>query len=230
MTDSVVQYSLENDVATITFDDGKANVITTQALTELSAAFDRAEQEARCVVWRGREGRFCAGFNLKVFAAGGPEALALLHAGADLAIRIYGFPIPVVIGCTGHALGMGAIYLLAADLRVGVQGTFKIGLPEVAIGMTMPGFGRILSTERLSPTYRERAVTCAEIFAPDAAQTAGFIDSLVEGNALEESLAALSQTLLTLDPTAHKQTKLALRSKTIDDLRASLDEPFLQTH
>jgi enoyl-CoA hydratase len=228
LTDSVVQYSQQDGIATITFDDGKANVITTQSLAQLSAAFDRAEQEARCVIWMGRDGRFCAGFDLKVFAAGGDTALALLRGGAELAIRLYSFPIPVVIGCSGHALGMGAIYLLTADLRVGVDGAFKIGLPEVTIGMTMPGFGRVLSTARLSPTHRERAVCCAEIFAPDAALAAGFIDRLVDVGSLKESLVASGQTLLTLDATAHKQTKLALRSKTLGDLRDSLGEPLFQ--
>ena len=228
MTDSVVQYSQHGGIARITFDDGKANVLTAQAVAELSAAFDRAEQEARCVIWMGREGRFCAGFNLKVFAAGGAEALALLRGGAELAIRLYSFPIPVVIGCTGHALGMGAIYLLAADVRIGVDGPFKMGLPEVTIGMTMPGFGRVLSMARLNPTHRERAVCCAEIFAPAEAQAAGFIDRLTVAESLEESLVGVSQTLLTLDATAHKETKLALRRETLERLRASLDEPLFQ--
>ena len=227
MTDSAVHYSLDEGLATITFDDGKANVINASVLTDLAAAFDRAEEQARCVVWRGRAGRFCAGFDLKVFAAGGAQASDLLRRGAEFAVRLYSFPSPVVIACTGHALGMGAIYLLAADVRIGAEGPFKIGLPEVTIGMAMPGFGRELAWARLSPTHRDVAVCCAEIFGPQEARRAGFLDRVVAADGFEDELAVSSARLVGLDPSAHYQTKMALRSESLGALRRSLEEPIL---
>ena len=86
----------------------------------------------------GRPGKFSAGFDLSVMTAGPDQARDLLRAGADLALRIYTFPIPVVLGATGHALAMGAILLMAADVRIGADGPFKVGLPEVEIGMPLP--------------------------------------------------------------------------------------------
>ena len=44
---------------------------------------------------------------------------ALLHRGAMLCLRIFTFPKPVVLAVTGHALALGAILLLAGDLRIG---------------------------------------------------------------------------------------------------------------
>ena len=48
--------------------------------------------------------------------AGPDHARDLLRAGAELALRIYTFPMPVLLGATGHALAMGAILLMAASL------------------------------------------------------------------------------------------------------------------
>ena len=73
-------------------------------------------------------------------------------------------PLPVVAGCTGHALAMGALLLLGADLRLGAAGDFKIGLNETAIGMVLPDFAIQLVEERLSRRHRLRV--------PDESRTA----------------------------------------------------------
>ena len=58
-----------------------------------------------------------------------------LEHGAELALRVYMSPIPIVLGITGHALAMGGILATTADYRIGADGPFKLGLNEVAIGM-----------------------------------------------------------------------------------------------
>jgi len=219
---SAVEYQLQGDVACIQFDDGKANVVTQDSLAALGEAFDRAEQESSCVVWTGRPGRFCAGFDLKVISAGGQAALDLLTEGAELAIRLVGFPVPVVIGCSGHALGMGALYLMAGDVRLGVEGAFKIGLPEVTMGMPMPAFGIELSQQRLARTHLSRAVCCAEIFDPQGAAAAGFLDSVTEPERFQDQLLATAQGLTSLNQVAHHETKLAMRGESLQRLTASL--------
>ncbi len=224
MTNSAVEYQLQGDVACIKFDDGKANVVTRDSVAALGEAFDRAEQESSCVVWTGRPGRFCAGFDLKVISAGGQAALDLLTQGAELAVRLVGFPIPVVIGCSGHALGMGALYLMTGDVRLGVEGAFKIGLPEVTMGMAMPAFGIELSQQRLATTHLSRAVCCAEIFDPQGAAAAGFLDSVVEPLQFQAQLLATAQSLTGLNQAAHHETKLAMRRESLHRLTASLSE------
>lgn len=224
MTNSAVQYQLRGDVACIQLDDGKANVITPDSLAALCEAFDRAEQESSCVTWTGRPGRFCAGFDLKVISAGGQAALDLLTQGAELAIRLYSFPIPVVIGCSGHALGMGALYLMAGDVRLGLEGAFKIGLPEVTMGMTMPAFGIELSQQRLATTHLNRAVSCSEIFDPQGAVAAGFFDSVADPEQFEAQLHATAESLTALNQVAHHETKLAMRRDSLERLTASLGE------
>ena len=62
---NLVTYALADKTATITMDDGKANVLSTAMIAELNAAFDQAEADKAIVVLTGRDGMFSGGFNLK---------------------------------------------------------------------------------------------------------------------------------------------------------------------
>src|SRR5215469_14464323 len=134
----LVTYELSDGVATIAMDDGKVNCLSPRMLGGLNEALDRAESDRATVLLTGREGRFSAGFDLPLLRAGGEPARLMVRAGFELALRVLSFPTPVVIGCTGHAVAMGAFLLLSADVRIGAAGPFRITANEVAIGLTMP--------------------------------------------------------------------------------------------
>ena len=54
-----MNYELHDNIAVLTFDDGKANVVGHDFLDQINAGLDRAEREqAGAVVLRGREGIF----------------------------------------------------------------------------------------------------------------------------------------------------------------------------
>ena len=74
---------------------------------------------------------------------------------------------------------MGAILLLAADTRIGAEGPFKIGMPEVAIGMPLPRFAVELAHDRLSRRWFTAASAHAEVFDPVGAVDAGYLDRIV---------------------------------------------------
>ena len=223
MQGDAIQYELDGKIARITFDDGKANALSHAAIDELNAALDRAESEAHCVLWLGRPGRFSAGFDLKVMREGGRAVIDLVAKGARLALRVYDFPLPVVIGASGHALAMGAILLMAADRRVGTAGDFKIGLNEVAIGMTLPDFGIEFAKARLSPLYLTRSVAHAEIYGPEEAIRAGYLDRIVEAKDLQSEATLDAEALAQLDLPAHTATKRALRAETIARVREAIE-------
>src|SRR5690606_8196648 len=147
----------------------------------------RAEADgARALVLAGRPGRFCAGFHLPTMQSGIDQARDLLRVGADLALRLYTLPIPTVVAVSGHALAMGAILLMTADLRIGAAGDFKIGLNEVRIGMPVPHFVTVLAEDRLSRRHLDRATSLATIYDPPGAAEAGFLDQVVDAEAVDE--------------------------------------------
>jgi enoyl-CoA hydratase len=224
-----VAYTLEDTIATIAMDDGKVNALSLEMLAELGRALDRAETEASAVLLTGRDGVFCAGFDLRVLRAGGSAASKLLKDGFELSRRMLSFPIPLVLACSGHALAMGSFMLLSADLRIGADAEHKIGANEVAIGITMPWPAIEICKQRLAPAHFQRAVINAEIYTPRDAVAAGFLDRVVAPDDLRATGQAAARELAKLDRAVHAATKLRARQATLAALRAAIDDdPMLR--
>lgn len=225
MTDIV--FCQEQDSFTlITLDDGKANAVSPLLVEGLNRALDQAEKIGKPVVLTGRAGRFSAGFDLSVMGQGGLAMAKLVGGGARLSHRLLGFPLPVVVACTGHALAMGAFLLLSADYRIGAEGAFRIGLNEVAIGMTMPHFGVEIARYRMAPVYFGRAVINAEVFDPQGAVVAGYLDRAVAPEHVLAEAAAVATGLGALNLSAHHATKLRVRQPLLDALLQGLQRDF----
>ena len=185
MSDSPVSVSIHGSVARIDLDDGKANAVSFAVIDGLNAAFDQAEKQAGAALLLGRPGRFSAGFDLATMKEGPEPMRRLVSQGAELLMRMAEAPIPIVAGCTGHALAMGALLLLASDRRVGVEGDFKLGLNEVAIGMTLPDFAVQFAKERISKRHLQRVAVHAIPSTPQEAVDAGILDRIVAPAELE---------------------------------------------
>ncbi len=218
----LVTYELSGGIATITMDDGKANAFSIPMLQAIHAAFDTAEGDQAAVVLTGRPNYFSAGFDLKVFTSGNDQVLEMLTLGATLAERVLTFPRPVVVAATGHAYPAGAFLLLSADMRIGADGPFRIGLNEVRIGLTVPWFAIEIARHRLHPAYFDRTVVNATMYSPHEAIAPGFLDQVVTPSELKEASVAAAQSLLELDMAAHAATKLRARQSAITALRQAI--------
>ena len=222
MTDPV-QLSIEDGVAVVRLDDGKANAVSHRLIDQVHEALDRAEDEAGAVAFIGREGRFSAGFDLSVMTQGADATRGLVRAGGELLMRVFTHPQPTVAAVTGHALAAGALLCLACDTRLGAAGaTAKIGLNETAIGMGLPWYGVRLSEARLSVRHRQRAVLQAELYDMAGAVDAGYLDELVEGP-VEDAAIERARQLGQLPAGAYGFTKRRLRQAVADEVLAGLD-------
>lgn len=216
-------YELDGRIATITMDDGKVNVLSIEMLQALHAAFDRAEEDNAVVVLTGREGYFSAGFDLKIFTEQPERMVEMLTLGATLAERVLAFPTPVITACSGHAIAAGAFLQLPADLRIGADGPFQLGLNEVKIGLTLPLFVIELARQRLDPVHFNQAVVSATMYGPQDAVTAGFLDRVVPANELRAASLEAANVLAELDPAAHTATKLRARADAIKAVRSAIE-------
>jgi enoyl-CoA hydratase len=223
---TLISYRLENSVATIAMDDGKVNALSPDMLSELNAALDRAAADRAVVVLTGRPGVFSAGFDLTVLRAGGRPSALMVAAGFELAARLLSFPAPVLIACTGHAMAMGAFLLMSGDYRIGVAGPYKFSVNEVAIGLTVPQAAIEICRQRLTPAHLSRAVLLAEVFSPEDALAAGFVDRLAADGELADLAASTAARLATLDLDAHEVTKLRARQPALAAIRAAIDADY----
>ena len=222
---SKVKFICEADVAHITMDDGKANVMSLEMLQELDAALDRARAEKAMVLLRSaREGVFSAGFDLKVLATNDAERrLAMVTAGAELALKLMTFPNPTIGVMEGHAYPMGAFLLLACDIRLGAKGNSRIGLNEVVIGISPPRFAIELARSRLHPAWLSRTVTLGEMFEPEDAVVAGFLDRAVPSAEIDAAIDETLSRLKRVNAAFHAQAKLNLRKPAITAMRQAID-------
>ena len=222
MTD-VLTYRLEGSVGVLVLDDGKANVLNNVSIGAIHEAMDRAEHEAGSVVLAGRPGRFSGGFDLAVMTSDVNAMRSLVRSGAELLLRIWEFPRPFLIACTGHAVAAGAMFLLAADYRVGVAGEWTIGLNEVAIGMPVPQFTVELARARLDPRAFTRATLHAELYDGAGAVAAGYLDEAVAPEQLLERVMEKANQMAAFAPGGYLPSKRRARHAVADYIRSTLD-------
>lgn len=210
---------IEDSIAIITMDDGQNNVASPDMIDQLNAALDQAEAEKAVVILTGQAEVFCAGFDLNILRTGLGNTFKMLMGGFWLTHRLLSFPMPVIIACNGHAVALGSFLLMAADYRLGVSGPYKIVANEVQIGLTMPSCGLVLAEARLNPSHRDRAALLSEVFSPDQAIAAGFIDRVVNSESLTSEAKELAETYLTLDAQAHTASKRKMRKPLLKKLK-----------
>ncbi len=217
-----ITYDCTDSIALVRMDDGKANALSYGLMDELDAALTRAEAEAKAVVLVGREGRFSGGFDLREMMAGSARARALVTRGAELLLRLYLYPLPLVTACSGHALAGGALMMVTGDVRVGVRGPFQIGLNEVQIGLPVPILAMELARDRLAPSHLLRATLHSAISTPDEALAVGWVDELADPADLLATALAHGRRLSAFAPRAYAATKACLRERTARLIRDTL--------
>jgi enoyl-CoA hydratase len=219
---NTVTYSAAEAHAIIAINNGKVNAISHEVIDGLNEALDQAEAAKKVVILTGKEGILSAGFDLKTMTASADAAKALVMKGSQLVYRMLSFPLPIIGACNGHAIAKGAFLLLGCDYRIGVEGDFKIGLNEVQIGMTMHHAGIAMAKARLSPVYVDRSVINAELYKPQDAITAGFLDIVVPPTHLEAAATKIAGLFAQLKMRAHAETKLKVRKQILEGLKEAI--------
>ncbi len=215
-------------VSIIHVDDGRANAMTFEVVATIRQAVADADSDpdVGAVVLHGRPGRFSGGFDLAVMQGDDPQAVRdLVSDGGDLAHLMYGCGVPVVAACTGHAIAMGALLLLACDVRIGGHTESKVGLSEVSIGMVLPQWAITLADERLSRRHLQRAVANARLTTPAEAVNVGFLDEVVPADdVLDRAVAVAADLASTLHPTAYALTVTSMRGRMLALMAAQCNE------
>ncbi|MBT8138748.1 MAG: crotonase/enoyl-CoA hydratase family protein [Gammaproteobacteria bacterium] len=222
----IVTYQLDDGVALVTLKNGKVNVLGSAAFAALNEALDRAEVDKAVVMLAGQPGIFSAGYDLKEMQQGEQAIINLVRAGSAFTRRMLAFPLPIVGVCTGNCIAKGAFVMLSCDYRVGVEGPFKIGLNETQIGMIMHHVGIEIPRQRLTNTAFNRAVVNAEMFDPQGAKEAGFLDRVVAPDELFETARAEALRLKALNLDCFAATKLKSRRELLEKMDWAIEQDF----
>ena len=118
-------------------------------------------------------------------------------------------PQVVVASARGHAIGLGAAIILAADLTV-LSETIRVSLPQVALGHTVDHGESYLLPRRVGTARAMQMVLLgSKVTAGDAAQW-GLANVVAADDRLEERTAEIVDALLAGSPTSLRGTKRIL--------------------
>ena len=116
----------QENVSIITLDDGKANVFSPEMIRKVDNLLNEVPIDKGSLLITGRPGMFSGGFDLKVMGKGNMDDISnMVKSGFNLLTRIYSFPRPVIVACSGHGIALGAFLLCCADYRLGVKGVLS---------------------------------------------------------------------------------------------------------
>jgi enoyl-CoA hydratase len=209
-------------VAIIRIDDGKANAFTEGLLRSLTEALDTAVDEDRAALILGNDRCLSAGFDLSVMRKGAGARRSLVLAGLEVALKIFESPIPVVVGCTGHAIAAGTLLLLGADHVVVGDGPVKIGFNEMTIGIELSPFVLELARYRLLPSAYNQILQ-GTLSGAEPAKLAGYVDEVVASSDLLPRALEVANHMAGLDAASYRLTKKTMRSSTAAALRSALE-------
>ena len=221
----LVSYDVRGGVAWARIDNGKANALSFDVLGGLDRCLTLAEDDAGvgALVVTGTPGFLTGGFDLTVMQGDDPAAMMrLVSDGGALFTRLFGSSVPVVVAASGHAVAAGALLLLAADERIGSDGSFKVGLIETQIGMFLPRWAIELAEERLSRRHFQVATVGARMYTPADARDAGYFDTVVAPEDLDAAAQAAAEAWAKLPVAAYAAQVRVIRGARVAALEAAV--------
>jgi enoyl-CoA hydratase/carnithine racemase len=207
-----ILYTVSHQVAHVTMNRPAAmNAMSRRMITELRMTLERAQNdpEAALIVLSGAGGNFCAGDDLKeAEQQTGQEFLSLIMDLQRLTRLLMGEK-PTIAALDGYAVGGGFELALACDFRVGTK-RVRMGCVETRVGMVITGGASVLLPYLVGQGLAREIVLAAQIFDAVTARQMGLLHRLVDPDALETEVQALTDTLLSRAPLAVRESKRLL--------------------
>jgi len=220
-----VTYAAHDDVATITIDDGKVNVMAAPFFKALNEALDRVERDRPiAVVLAGRQGAFSAGLDLKLLPTlSPPEFRDTILAFGEIMLRVFTFPVPCVAAITGHAIAGGAFLAFACDERYMAEGPYKLHVNEVQRAMPLPTWALAIAQTAIPKRYHTEAILQARPYNPTEALGREMLTGVVApGESVESRARQAAGRLVGLDLGAYATAKSRMRERDVAWARKNL--------
>jgi enoyl-CoA hydratase len=207
-----IRYSVSEGICTVTIDrPEKRNAMSFAMLGEFIETLHRAGQdpEVRVVVLTGVPGAFCAGTDLSDLASvpGGQRGLRGTASERGRWWPIVECPRPVICAIDGPAYGMGAEFTSQCDIRIATPNArFAWNFAHRGL-VPDTGAGSWLLPRLIGPARALRLLYTGSPLSAEAALAIGYVDELVEPDALLDSAYALARDIQKGSPFSHARIK-----------------------
>ncbi|HUR81899.1 MAG TPA: enoyl-CoA hydratase/isomerase family protein [Thermoanaerobaculia bacterium] len=211
----MIERSASGNVVTVRLAHGKVSALDLELAEAMALTFNElATSDARAVILTGTGSTFTAGVDLWRLVDGGREYVErFFPALARLILDLFAFPKPLVVAVNGHAIAGGCIFTLCGDYRVMAAGTYRIGIPELLVGVPFPASVLEVIRFALPPQHLQMLMYTGRTVEPEEALRLGIIDEVApDVMARAEAVAA---RMASLPPDALQLAKRQLRDKTV---------------
>nr|VFJ73399.1 MAG: Enoyl-CoA hydratase/carnithine racemase [Candidatus Kentron sp. FM]VFJ74285.1 MAG: Enoyl-CoA hydratase/carnithine racemase [Candidatus Kentron sp. FM]VFK21871.1 MAG: Enoyl-CoA hydratase/carnithine racemase [Candidatus Kentron sp. FM] len=191
------------------------NALRAPLINALRHAIDGARDEgAKALMLSGLPGYFSVGLDLAHQMKQDQEAANLVFHEIFSVMRSIGNSrLPVATAMQGHAVGGGAMMAILCDYRVMAEGEYRIGLPEVHVGLPIPPIVYRLVSRLVGPRLAERMCVEGRVVESKEAERMGLIDELVPEEKVKEQALAWCQRMVALPSRAMGLTRAASRTE-----------------
>jgi enoyl-CoA hydratase/carnithine racemase len=192
-----VRFEVEDAIGFVTLDNPPANSYDVAVMRAFSAAIDEAlaSPDVRVVVIRSASEKFfSAGADVKKFLDGDVDSnIEMIRVSQAAFRRMAAAPRVFIAHIAGHALGGGLEIALACDIRLATEGSYKLGTPEVTLGL-LPGNGGTQRLTRLIGASRAmELLLTGRTFSVDEARSMGLVAAVYGGEEADTRVREYAQ-------------------------------------
>lgn len=193
----VIELEHDGDVAVLRLDHGPVNALDPELCDAVAARFrSPGTDPARAVVLTGAGRAFSAGADLRrLVTEGEPYARRFVPALDGLFRSVFELGKPVVAAVNGHAIAGGAVLAAAADVVLMAEGSARIGIPELAVGVPFPRVAMEVVRYAVGDQVARRLIIGAATHLPADARAMGLVDDVLPADDLLPAAIARARAL-----------------------------------
>src|SRR5689334_6362814 len=201
-------------------------------IAEMKAAMDPS---IRAVIITGSGSSFSAGVDLfRLIKEGKDYARRFVPILDEFLLAVLTCPKPVIAAVNGHAIAGGCILVSSCDHRIMTEGSGRIGIPELAVGVPFPALPLQIMAARLSDGALRDLVYSGRTVQVDEAKTLGLVDEKCPAGMLMDRATEVAEKLASIPADAFAMTKEAFytpileRTKQLAALNTRVGDAWMQ--
>ena len=213
----MIERSQHEGILTLRLVHGKVSAIDVELLDALLREFDGVADDVRALILTGTGSIFSAGVDLFRLTQEGAEYVrCFLPLLCRFVRMLFTFPRPVVAAVNGHAIAGGCVIVLACDVRLMAEGTGRIGVPELLVGVPFPAAALEVVRFAVPQDKVQLLLYTGRTLPPQEALTAGLVDEVVEPDDLLARAQQIARQLALIPPQVYHLTKQSLRAEALE--------------
>jgi enoyl-CoA hydratase len=214
----MIHIEREGAVRVLRIEHGKVQALDLELITAFNEALDELRSlRPGAVVLTGTGGAFSAGVDLPRLLDGGPDYVKkFIPALCDGFQKLFAFPRPVIAAVNGHAIAGGYILVCACDYRIMTEGSARLGVPELLVGVAFPPIVLEVLRFALPNEHFQELVYLGQTYPAEKALSLGLLDEIVKAESMLERAKEVADRLASAPMSAFESCKRQLRQPFIE--------------